>query len=189
VRVAWAVIIWAVCYVSLSNSAFGKEFKGVSFPDEVIVGQTPCHLMGVGIRDKFFVNIYYGALYLQHPTHDPSQVIASDQPKRIVLHVVYKQVEPEKWTEGWQEGFSKNTPQQDAALKNKIDQFIKCFTEPVTKGEEVQISYFPGTGTEVSIKGQVKTIIPGKDFMAALWSIWFGKQPVTESLMRDMLGN
>ncbi|HBD09686.1 MAG TPA: hypothetical protein DCZ69_15650, partial [Syntrophobacteraceae bacterium] len=93
-----------------------------------------------------------------------------------------------QWVEGWQEGFAKNTPSPDAALKDKIDQFLKCFTETVKKGQEVQITYVPDKGTEVMVNQQVKATILGSDFMKALWSIWFGKQPASESLMKGMLG-
>lgn len=165
-----------------------KEVAGIDFPDEVSVGQTPCKLVGVGLRKKFFVDVYYGALYLQQPIGDPARVIGSDQAKRVVLQVVYKEVEASKWVEGWQEGFAKNTPNADSALKAKMNQFIGYFQEPVKKGETVQISYVPGTGTEVVIKGKAQGTIPGDDFMKALWSIWFGKQPASEDLMKGMLG-
>lgn len=165
-----------------------RTVNGVTFPEDVIVGGKPCQLMGVGIRQKFFTDIYYGASYLHQPTRDASQVITADQPKRIVLHVVYKQVEADKWVEGWKEGFSKNTPDAEGVLQTKMKQFIACFDEPVKKGEEVRLDYIPGTGTVVTIKGREKAIIPGEDFMKALWSIWFGKYPPSESLKTEMLG-
>jgi hypothetical protein len=144
--------------------------------------------MGVGIRQKLFMDIYYGASYLHQPTRDPAQVVQSDQPKRVVLHVVYKQVDADKWVEGWQEGFSRNAPNADGSLQEKIKQFIACFSEPVKKGEQVRIDYLPETGTVVSIKGRERATIPGHDFMVALWSVWFGKFPPSESLKKEMLG-
>ena len=169
--------------------AHGKTVNDVTFSDEVTVGDKPCRLMGVGVREKFFVDVYYGASYLHQPTHDPGQVIQSEQPKRVVLHVVYKQVDADKWVEGWQEGFSKNTPDAAGALKEMMKKFIACFDEPVKKGEEVRIDYLPETGTVVSIKGRERATIPGHDFMAALWSVWFGRYPPSESLKAKMLGN
>jgi hypothetical protein len=180
-------LLAGICLIA-PETASAREIGGVSFADEVTIMQQPCKLNGVGMRRKFVVDVYWGALYLQWPTSKPEQVIASEQPKRVLLHVVYKQVDPDQWIEGWNEGFNKNTPAPDAALKAKMQQFLKCFTEPVKKGEQVQMTYIPGAGTEVMIKGQVKTTIPGSDFMQALWSIWFGKQPASESLMKGMLG-
>jgi hypothetical protein len=168
--------------------AHARTLNEVSFPDEVTLAGNPCQLMGVGIRKKFFMDIYYGASYLHQPTRDPAQVAQSDQPKRVVLHVVYKQVDADKWVEGWEEGFSKNTPNAGAALQEKMKQFIALFNEPVKKGEQVRFDYLPGTGTVVTIKDRERATIPGHDFMVALWSVWFGKSPPSESLKMEMLG-
>ena len=81
-----------------------------------------------------------------------------------------------------------NTPGPAPDLKARMDQFMKFFDQPVMKGERVTITYVPDKGTEVAIKGQVRGTIPGADFMAALWSIWFGAQPASEDLKKGMLG-
>ena len=188
VHASWLVALVGILTLTLPAVSHTKEFSGVNFADEVTIGQQPCKLVGVGMRKKLVVDVYCGALYMREPTQDPQQVIAAEQPKRVLLHVVYKQVEPNQWVEGWQEGFKKNTPNPDAALKGKIEQFMQCFTEPVRKGQEVQVTYLPDKGTEVMVNKQVKTTITGSDFMKALWSIWFGKEPASESLMKGMLG-
>ncbi|HBZ54551.1 MAG TPA: hypothetical protein DEO88_04020 [Syntrophobacteraceae bacterium] len=187
-RCGWQIVCIGILILVMNTVSLAKEFSGVNFADQVTIGQQTCKLVGVGMRKKFVVDVYCGALYMTQPTQDPQQVIAAEQPKRVLLHVVYKQVEPHQWVEGWQEGFAKNTPSPDAALKDKIDQFLKCFTETVKKGQEVQITYVPDKGTEVMVNQQVKATILGSDFMKALWSIWFGKQPASESLMKGMLG-
>jgi len=188
VHASWLVALVGILTLTLPAVSHTKEFSGVNFADEVTIGQQPCKLVGVGMRKKLVVDVYCGALYMREPTQDPQQVIAAEQPKRVLLHVVYKQVEPNQWVEGWQEGFKKNTPNPDAALKGKIEQFMQCFTEPVRKGQEVQVTYLPDKGTEVMVNKQVKATITGSDFMKALWSIWFGKEPASESLMKGMLG-
>jgi hypothetical protein len=188
VHASWLAALVGILTLILPATSHTKEFSGVNFADEVTIGQQPCKLVGVGMRKKLVVDVYCGALYMREPTQDPQQVIAAEQPKRVLLHVVYKQVEPNQWVEGWQEGFKKNTPNPDAALKSKIEQFMQCFTEPVRKGQEVQVTYLPDKGTEVMVNKQVKATITGSDFMKALWSIWFGKEPASESLMKGMLG-
>jgi len=69
-----------------------------------------------------------------------------------------------------------------------MKQFIALFNEPVKKGEQVRFDYLPGTGTVVTIKDRERATIPGHDFMVALWSVWFGKSPPSESLKMEMLG-
>jgi hypothetical protein len=188
VSLDWLAVLVGMLTFIVAAEGFAKDFSGVKFADEVTIGQQPCKLVGVGMRKKLVVDVYCGALYMQQPTQDPQQVINAEQPKRVLLHVVYKQVEPHQWVEGWQEGFNKNSPNPDPALNEKINQFSKCFTETVKRGQEVQITYIPDKGTEVMINQQVKATILGGDFMKALWSIWFGKHPASEGLMKGMLG-
>ena len=106
----------------------------------------------------------------------------------MLIHVVYKEISADQWVDGWKEGFSQNTPNPSAELQKKIEQFLNCFNEPVKSGQTVRITYLPGTGTSIFIKGTEKAVIPGHDFMAALWSIWFGPHPASDSLMKGMLG-
>lgn len=181
-------LLSAVLFLSNPGNGFARDFKGVSFPDEVKIGGETCKLVGIGVRKKFFFTIYYGALYLKQPTSERTEVVESDQPKEVLLHVIYKEVGADKWVEGWKEGFAANVPNPGPELQKKITRFVDCFNEPVKSGETVKVSYLPGTGTEVSIKGEKKALIPGHDFMAALWSIWFGRHPASDSLMKGMLG-
>lgn len=177
-------------FMLLANpkTCFAREFKGVDFPNEVKIGEESCKLVGIGVRKKFFITVYYGGLYLKEPAKDRQQVIESDQPKEVLLHVIYREVSADKWIEGWKEGFANNVDNPSPELQKKIKRFLDCFNEPVKSGETVQASYLPGRGTEVTIKGEQKALIPGHDFMAALWSIWFGKHPASDSLMEGMLG-
>lgn len=190
-RKRWFVTLILVCALGgwyPWADALALDFKGVTFPDEAVIQGQTCRLMGVGIRKKFFFSIYYGGLYLASPTHDAEQVVALDSPKRVLLHVVYKEVGADKWVEGWREGFANTAPQPGPELASRIETFLACFDQPIKSGERVQVTYEPRTGTQVMIRGKVKATIPGRDFMTALWGIWFGKNPASESLMNGMLG-
>jgi hypothetical protein len=174
--------------VVLASSGFGKEYKGVTFPDTDTIGGTTCKLNGVGLRKKLIINVYLGALYLEKPSSTAAEVVSSDQVKRVVIHFIYNGVTTKDLVNAWTEGFEKNASAQKAALQDRINTFNGFFTEPVKSGEKIIITYIPGQGTEVSIKGNVKGVIPGKDFMEGLFSVWFGKNPPSDSLKKGMLG-
>ena len=145
--------------------------------------------MGVGIRKKFIIKVYLGALYLEKSTQSSQQVIASEQTKRIVMHFLYKEVKADQLVESWIEGFEKNSSKAKvAALKNKINRFNSLFNESVKKGETIILTYTPGQGTEVIIKNVKKGAIEGHDFMEALFAIWFGPYPPSKGLKEGMLG-
>jgi hypothetical protein len=166
-----------------------REFKGVNFPDTETVGNSTLKLSGIGLRKKLIINVYLGALYQETVSSDAAQVISADKPKRVVLHFLYNNVGKDDLVNAWDEGFKNNNPADRlAAVKDRIETFKGFFTEPVKSGEKIIITYVPGTGTEVSIKGAVKGTIPGQDFMEALFSVWLGPKPPSGDLKKGMLG-
>ncbi len=183
-----SIVTLLVTILAAFSISDAKDFKGVTFPDSIKIGNETCVLNGIGIRKKMMLEGYYAGLYLKTPTKDAKTVISADEPKAVLIHVVYKEIPADKWQEGWKEGFAATAPAAGGELKKLIDQFISLFNEPIKKGEQVLISYDPAKGTEVIIKGKSKAVLPGKDFMMALWGIWFGEKPASAELKAGMLG-
>lgn len=168
--------------------AGAAEDKTPKFPGEITIGQTRCVLNGFGLRKKLIVDVYYGALYVTEKSSDAKAVIEADKAKGIVMHFVYKEVDAPKLVETWKEGFEKTAPSPTPSLKDRINAFMGYFTESVKAGEEIRLLYEPGAGTHVVVKGQEKGIVPGSDFMKALWGIFLGEKPASEALKKGMLG-
>jgi hypothetical protein len=173
----------------LSLPAHGIDVAGVTLADTASVSGKTLELVGAGVRTKtiFRIKVYVGGLYMENPSKDAGEVIASDQAKRMVMHFVYKEVSKEKLVVSWNEGFDKNSKGSLPALKERIDQFNSYFDSSVKKGEEVVLTYVPGSGTEVVIKGETKGNISGEDFMVALFKIWFGQFPADIGLKESIL--
>ena len=189
-RFAFKTVL-AACVIIFVSGANGwaLEIKGVTFPETISISGTNCTLVGAGIRKKLIISVYAGALYMSSPSTNASTVISSDQTKRMSLQFIYSEVTSEQLIEAWNEGFNANAGSSVNALKNKINTFNSYFSESARKGDTIIITYIPGKGTEVAIKNSVKGVIEGKDFMQALFSIWFGPKPPTKGLKNGMLGN
>ena len=184
-----AILAFLVAAVLLPASLAGANtVKGVTFPDVVSIGGRECRLVGVGVRTKIVISVYLGALYLATPTADAAAAIAADEPKRTVLHFVHSKVEAEKIREAWREGFAANAGAALAQLRERLDRFSGWFDEDLFKDERIELTYVPGRGTEVAIKGKARGVIEGADFMQALWSVWLGAKPVDGGLKKGMLG-
>lgn len=168
-----------------------KQLEGVSLPDQVTVGQAALTLNGMGVRIKkvafIKVKVYVAGLYLPKPASDPAQILAADEPKQLVMQFLYKEVEKEKLTEAWTEGFQKNSGAQMAALKDRLERFNALWTDMRT-GDKALLTYIPGTGTKVEIKGKEAGVIEGKDFAQALFAVWLGQNPPNEELKAGLLG-
>ena len=58
----------------------------------------------------------------------------------------------------------------------------------MASGEQAVITYIPGTGTRLELKGKEAGVIPGKDFADAMFAVWLGAKPVDAGLKEGMLG-
>jgi len=167
----------------LAQLAFGGSLAGVTLPDTVTVGGETLTLNGLGLREKYFIDIYVGGLYLKSKTTDGKAAIAADEPKRIIMHFIYSDVPADKMRATWDEGFASNGGGDKARVEE-----LKSWMADMTTGDQIIFDYVPGTGTKVTVKGTEKGTIPGSEFMTALWSVYLGDSPPTGKLKKGMLG-
>lgn len=186
VRAAFALILAVVFTLPLAPGARAAEVAGVVFDDRVTVGDQALVLNGTGIRSKLFIKVYAAGLYLPVRQSDAGRILATDQPRRTVLHFLYD-VERQKMCEAWDDALAGNTPRASAALKQKFVTLCGAM-EDVGKGDRMIFTYLPGTGTSVEVAGKDKGTIAGKDFADALWAAWIGPKPATKDLRGGLLG-
>jgi hypothetical protein len=176
--------LFAMLFATLMSAQAG-ELAGVKMPDSVTVGGQPLVLNGMGLREKFFIDVYVGGLYLKAKTTDAKKAIEADEPKRIVMHFIYSSVPKDKVNETFDGGFAGVSG--SSAYQDRIDQ-LKSWMADYTTGDEVVFDYVPGAGTSVTVKGVNKGTLPGTDFMKGLWSVYLGSAPPTAALKSGMLG-
>lgn len=169
-------------------AAGAATVKGVTFPDTVSIGGRACRLNGVGAWTKYFVNIYLGALYLASPSGEAAAAIAADEPKRFVMHFVYRKVEAGEARAAFLHGLRDNAGDALPLLQERIDRMLSWIDQDARAGDEIALTYVPGSGTEVVAMGRVRGVIEGADFMRALWSIWLGPRPAGSGLKKALLG-
>jgi hypothetical protein len=169
---------------ALSASLLAATLADVTLPDTVTVGNQTLVLNGLGLRSKMFVKVYVGGLYLEKKSNDATAIIQSDTTKRVVLQFVYGEVTREQMVEAFDDGFKGNAPNAPKADVQKLLGAI----ETMKKGEQMTVTYVPGTGTTLSLHGKDKLTIPGLPFAQAVFSVWFGPKPPTSDLKNGMLG-
>lgn len=173
-----------------SMPAAAYRIADIDIPDSVqlVNNDTRLVLNGAGIREKFFRDIYIGALYLPEKTSDANAILGATGPASILMHFLYKEISKHKITNGWTEGLAANTSTAEMqALQPALEKFNSLFLT-VRKGDVVRIDYLPGTGTEVRINGKWRGTVEGETFFRALLKVWLGSSPVTEDLKAGMLG-
>jgi hypothetical protein len=171
--------------VLMLNTAIAAEVEGVKISEQVEVGDVVLELNGAGLRKKYFVKVYVGALYLPEKTSSSDQAIRMAGARQINMHFL-RAVGADKITGGWSEGFGRNTKDM-TALQERLQQFNALF-EDMKAGDEIILQYLPDEGTRVIIKGIQKGVVAGEDFMQALLRVWLGAEPADEGLKAAMLG-
>ena len=183
-----AILTTCLCLFSALITA--AEISGVFIDDEIKAedGQ-PLVLNGVGLRGKFWVDVYVGALYLPSKSDDVAEILSSPGPWRIQLDFVYKEVASEKLLDAWREGFEQNQNAETLKqLQTRIDQFYSYFQTSTLAKDQYRFDYIPGKGVSISKNEQQLGQIPGEDFKNALLEIWLGNHPADKKLKKGMLG-
>jgi hypothetical protein len=181
--------VLVLALVGTAQGVQAKECKGIAFPEHLQVGGSDLTLNGLGMRKATFlkVNVYVGALYVAHPSHDPQPLIDPGSPAQLILHFV-RNVGVGDLRDAWKEGFEKVTAKdQLPALEARIAT-LNSWMSSMETGQRLTFTRLPGTGIQVDVNGAVKGTIPGDDFARALLSIWLGPNPPNSELKSGLLG-
>jgi hypothetical protein len=169
----------------LLSRADAAELAGVTVPDTATVGGSTLVLNGLGLREKFYFDIYVGALYLPAKTTSGASAISQDVPKRLTMTFIYSAVTKAQLCEAYDEHLA---DMADASAVKDRFATLEGYLSDVVAGDVIGFDYVPGTGTTVTVKGVNKGTIAGKDFMEALWNVYLGNEPPTAKLKAGMLG-
>ena len=90
-------LILAISLLCGCTAAMAAEVSGVFIDDQINTssGQT-LMLNGAGLREKFWVDVYVGSLYLAQTSDDITRILSTPGPWRIQLDFVYKEVAEDK---------------------------------------------------------------------------------------------
>jgi hypothetical protein len=200
-------IIVALTILLSTTPLAAREVAAVNLPDTLTLAppQPPLVLNGAGVRSKFFVKVYVGALYLPARTTSAETILRHTGPVAMHLHFLHSEVTKEKLVDAWNDGFNANLSEAErAGLKDRIARFNALFAT-VHKGDVIRLDYTPaaaatplaptarahglqGAATTVTINKEVRGTIEGEDFMQAWLRIWLGATPADADLRRALLG-
>ena len=86
--------------VLFTSQTYGQtEIGGVSLSDTLKLGDTSLVLNGGGIREKFWLDLYVGGLYLTQKESNAQAIIDANQPMAIYLEIVSGLITSEKMIE------------------------------------------------------------------------------------------
>lgn len=174
---------------AVSLSVHAKEIAGVNVPETLTLEKQTLTLNGAGIRSKFFMDMYVGALYTSTKSNNPEAILNSKKPVAIKLDITSKLISSDVMADAVTQGFKDATNNNMAPLEERLKSFIGVFSEEIVKGDQFVMMAIPGKGLDVYKNGKLLTTIKGEDFSKTLLSVWLGSKPADEKLKAKMLGN
>lgn len=170
---------------SVASSLNADEFEA---PREVRIGDAVLVLNGSGLRNRMFIDLYIGSLYLSRKDSDAKSVIESDEPMAIRLSIVSSIITAEKLRDATLDGFQ-SVLDDTVTLDDRIEQFLGAFAEPVEVGDSFLLSWNVSVNMlQVRRNDVLVEQVEGLDFKQALFAIWLGDDPAQKSLKDEMLG-
>lgn len=182
-----AIILFLISLIFSTSLQAQTKVAGISLPNTLTIDNKTLLLNGAGVREKYWMNMYAGGLYLTEKNNEPQKIITSTQPMAIRLHIVSGLITSEKMEEAINEGFEKSTNGKTQALKTRIDEFTAAFREEIKQGDIFDIVYSANT-ISILKNNKLKAKIKGHDFKEALFGIWLSANPADENLKKGMLG-
>jgi hypothetical protein len=179
--------------VALASGALAAEVAGVKLDEKVRIAPTQPELVlnGAGIRTRFFVKVYVGALYLPEKKTAAADVLALGGAKRMHLAML-RDLTAQQLADALNEGFAANNPPADQErYKGQLAELLAVMNSlgQAKSGEAIALDFVPDSGTRVLVNGAPKgKPIPDEGFYRAILRVWLGEKPVDGDLKRGLLG-
>jgi Chalcone isomerase-like len=178
-------LAWGVA----ASAALALEVAGVKLDDSVKVEGVDLVLNGAGVRSKYFVKVYVGALYTPQKITQARSVIQVNAARRMNLHML-RGMDAQSLTDALEEGLRGNlSAEESSASKPALDELIGIMKrlDKLSTGDSVVID-MNAQSVSVSLNGRSVGKVQRTSLANALLRIWLGDNPVDSSLKSALLG-
>lgn len=178
-----------VAVTAAPGDSYAGRKAGVTMKDTINVAGKQLTLNGMGLREATVlkVDVYVAGLYLENPSSDPAQILASNETKTLVLKFV-RDVDRDDIVKAWNDGFKNNAVVSVASLRPMIDQ-LNSWMRGFSDGDMLVFTYLPEEGLIVEVNGSRRGVIKNDDFAHSLFAIWLGPKPPNAGLKKGLLGD
>lgn len=164
------------------------DVLGVKMPKTKVVEGKTLTLNGVAYRTAAlgFIKVYAVGFYLERPTHDPVEVINSEQVKHLYFHYLTSKATAEKLRNGFIDLIKTCNPKEMVERNNSdIERYASWLDKDMQPGLTSVSTYVPGKGITLEYQGQIKGTIKNKEFIQMYYRYNFGDKANSE--IRDGL--
>ncbi len=182
-------LLLIITLLTITPAMAQTKIGGNVMPNVMKVGNEYLKMNGAGIREKMFLNLYVGTLYLQSKTTDANEIIAANKPMAVKIKIISGMVDNDNFEEALREGFDKSTNNNIAPVKERMETMIlEGFKEDIETNDIYDLVYEPSKGCTLYKNNTSLVTVPGLDFKKALFGVWLGEEPADSGLKKKMLG-
>ncbi|MFT6716982.1 MAG: hypothetical protein ACJA0Q_001632 [Saprospiraceae bacterium] len=177
-----------IILLSAFTSHASITVSGVTYATTVTVKNDTLQLNGAGVREKWFLNLYTGGLYLKKRSSNVNEIIDCNCLQVFKIVFVSSLVTTKKFNDAIDEVFIKSTQGNTTHIDKRIAQFKKALGTGLKKGDELFLIYVPNVGLQVFRNNKYKDTVVGLDFKKEMMKLWIGPYSVNEDLKKSILG-
>jgi hypothetical protein len=189
------VVMMMTTLMTGSAPALIEPKSGVEYADTLVVetprGPATLVVTGAGLREKSFLkaDVYTIASYVEAGADLAPQpavaICALDAPKRLQMDM-RRNVGRDRMQSSLTTAIVANVEDR-TQIDDDLATFFSFFPDDARKSDTVVFDYVPGIGLTTSLNGEVKGVIEDFAFVTALWSVWFGREPEDDHLVRALV--
>ncbi len=173
----------------LATSAAAATLDGVTVPDTYTVNGQSLVLNGFGLRTLTILRIkaYVAGLYLPRPSHDAQRILASKEPKVILLKFV-RAASKARVEKQYRQGESDNCGDGacDPADEKDFERLVAA--APGVEAGDTSTYVFTGETVQVLANGRLINQFTNPDLAYRLLAGFIGSRPPSQELRRRLLG-
>ena len=185
------VVLAGAALLACGGAMAQTTLADVKYEEAASVQGKPLLLNGAGIRYKAVFKVYTAGLYLEKKAQTPQDIQALKGPKRMRI-VMLREIDSAELGKLFSRGMEDNLDRSTfSRLVPGVLRMSQIFSEHkmLKAGDTFVIDWIPGTGTVLTVKGQVQgEPFKEPEFFNALLGIWLGPQPADWKLKDALLG-
>jgi hypothetical protein len=167
-------------------TAQAAELDTVQLPDTLRVDGKTLHLNGFGLRtySVLSIHIYVVGLYLEHPSTDAHEIIASREIKLLDIRFEHD-VSADRSRKAWRDGLENNCKAPCHLDPEEVARFLDAM--PAMHAGDNYSLLFTQNGVTVTVSGHQIGMISQPLFAEAMLATFLGPAPASPRLKHDLL--
>lgn len=173
----------------LASNVAAATLDGETLPDTYAVDGQTLVLNGLGLRTLtiFRIGAYVAGLYLTRPNHDAQQILASPDPKVLILKYVHG-ASKQRVENHYRAGEAMNCGNSGCAASDAADFEHLIAVVPAVKPGDTTTFIFSGPHVQVLANDRLIDEFTNPDLAYHLLAGFIGDRPPSQQLRRQLLG-